>query len=843
MPTIRLKRGTRSQILSGSFLEGEPLFSTDTMELILQGVSSKVILARADLDNVENVAILNKIKEVDGTGSGLDADTVDGFHASQTPTANQIPVLDSNGILNLSYGANLAISLGKVGIGISSPSQKLSVSGRIQIGDDNELSVAGTVRWTGTDFEGYTGSEWASFTTSGITPSPLEEVIKASGATLSDSEVRNTIINNYGQTSHIIYTLPVAAAGMNFTIIIGSGGESSDSSLSNIGKALRIEPDSSNSIYFNNVDAGRGTNVGAPLAIKGSQIKFTSFKTGSSNWNWLAVTKGLGWDVCVNVWSITSSLNQAKNQLAGCGDMNVALSFGGNTGSTVNTTEKWSGSSWVTTSALNQARGYLAGCGNVNNALSFGGWNGASYLSTTEKWSGSSWATTTALNQARSNLAGCGNVNNALSFGGWNGIAVNTTEKWSGSSWTITSSLNRARTELTGCGDINNALSFGGWNGTSYFNTTERWSSTSWATTSVLNQAKSGLAGCGNVDNALSFGGYTGSTVNTTEKWSGSSWVITSVLNQARTEFTGCGDVNTALSFGGLGNTSYLNITEKWSPFTPNFVTAWRTASRMNQARSSLAGCGDVNNALSFGGWNGIAVNTTEKWSGSSWITTTVLNITRVALTGCGNVNNALSFGGETGVGSRVNTTEKWSGSSWATTSVLSQVKSQLAGCGDMNTALCIGGTPAGGAVTGTTEKWSGSSWATTSSLNQARCALAGCGNVNSALSFAGWDGTNYFETTERWSGSSWATTSTLNQVKRDLAGCGNVNNALCFGGWNNTSYFNTTERWSGSSWATTSSLNQARCGLAGCGNVNNALGFGGSTGNYVGTTEKWSGV
>ncbi|MFA7506822.1 MAG: hypothetical protein WCZ11_01140, partial [Bacilli bacterium] len=74
-----------------------------------------------------------------------------------------------------------------------------------------------------------------------------------------------------------------------------------------------------------------------------------------------------------NYWSTTSSLNQARYQLAGCGDVNNALSFGGYTGADVATTEKWNGSTWSTTSSLNQARYYLAGCGDVNNALSFGG--------------------------------------------------------------------------------------------------------------------------------------------------------------------------------------------------------------------------------------------------------------------------------------------------------------------------------------------------------------------------------------------------------------------------------------------------------------------------------------
>jgi len=39
-------------------------------------------LAYNDLSNVNNHTVLNKIKAVDGSGSGLDADTVDGLHAS-----------------------------------------------------------------------------------------------------------------------------------------------------------------------------------------------------------------------------------------------------------------------------------------------------------------------------------------------------------------------------------------------------------------------------------------------------------------------------------------------------------------------------------------------------------------------------------------------------------------------------------------------------------------------------------------------------------------------------------------------------------------------------------------
>jgi len=55
---------------------------------------------------------------------------------------------------------------GKVGIGVSGPAEKLEVSGAIKIGTTSNTN-AGTIRWTGTDFEGYTGSNWVSLTSGG----------------------------------------------------------------------------------------------------------------------------------------------------------------------------------------------------------------------------------------------------------------------------------------------------------------------------------------------------------------------------------------------------------------------------------------------------------------------------------------------------------------------------------------------------------------------------------------------------------------------------------------------------------------------------------------------------
>ncbi len=60
----------------------------------------EAFLAKRDLSNITS---LGNILNLDGHGSNLDADRLDGYHASQTPTANTVPVSDSNGRLALGW--------------------------------------------------------------------------------------------------------------------------------------------------------------------------------------------------------------------------------------------------------------------------------------------------------------------------------------------------------------------------------------------------------------------------------------------------------------------------------------------------------------------------------------------------------------------------------------------------------------------------------------------------------------------------------------------------------------------------------------------------------------------
>jgi len=92
-------------------------------------------------------------------------------------------ILGNNKIETSANDLSLQPSSGNVGIGTTSPDQKLEVSGGIKIGDISGTPTAGTIRWTGTDFEGYTGTEWISLT---IAIANYVKPIGISSPTLSD---------------------------------------------------------------------------------------------------------------------------------------------------------------------------------------------------------------------------------------------------------------------------------------------------------------------------------------------------------------------------------------------------------------------------------------------------------------------------------------------------------------------------------------------------------------------------------------------------------------------------------------------------------------------------------
>ena len=67
---------------------------------------------KGDTPTLNAAAILTEVLKVDGTGSGLDADLLDGFHANTGTTANTIPVRNTQGAIpgNITGSAQTASS-------------------------------------------------------------------------------------------------------------------------------------------------------------------------------------------------------------------------------------------------------------------------------------------------------------------------------------------------------------------------------------------------------------------------------------------------------------------------------------------------------------------------------------------------------------------------------------------------------------------------------------------------------------------------------------------------------------------------------------------------------------
>ena len=551
-------------------------------------------------------------------------------------------------------------------------------------------------------------------------------------------------------------------------------------------------------------------------------------------------------------WMITSSLNTSSSASGACGTTSSTLLFGGwmNPMATMlPESEKWTGAAWSITTALNNLRAFLSGCGTVIDALAFGGSTTTELddlLNITEKLTNSIWATTSSLNISRYLLAGCGSTSKALAFGGAadSGINynLNSTEIWNGSVWSTTNNLTSGRNRITGCGSTSKALACSGNNG-SAMTLTELWNGMSWYTTSNLNVARYSMNCSGDPTNAISYGGIDSSILNEnsgildiTELWDGIVWSITSSLNVARRHVTGCGDGYAALSFGGFNGLA-VNSTERWNSTSDSRYYCWVVKSSLNILRSTLAGCGISTFALSFGGNNlptWLGLNSVEKYENSVWSVTSSLNNSSYALEGCGTMYAALSFGGSNG--SPINSTEKWNGTIWSITSSLNTARQSLSGCGSSSNALSFGGNS--GTIINNCEKWNSSTWQVTTSLNYSRHRTSGCGGINDAICVGGYFTSN-LSAVEKWNGATWSITTSSNIFVSQHKCCGDANTAILFGG-NTGSYSAVTEILKSNVWTITSSLNTARQSLSGCGNPTSALSFGGFTGDFVNVSEMW---
>ena len=317
----------------------------------------------------------------------------------------------------------------------------------------------------------------------------------------------------------------------------------------------RFTPGVSGSSQFYSSSYGHVTQLGISGSVSGSDHSFQLVDE-------LGHIKGV---VQAGVWSLGPNINNPRQDNAGAGVQNAALSFGGYppSGQTAASTEIYDGTTWSELNDLNLGRASGGGLGTVDAALYMGG---QPTISCTEEWNGTSWSEVTNMTTARANNQGVGTQNAGLIFGGNPGIA--TTEEYNGTSFSTGGSLITAIFGAGGAGIQNAGLKFGG-STPSVSNTTEHYNGTSWTAGGNLITARTYLKGAGTENSALAVMGFPAAGT-LTEHYDGSSWSAGGSLNIARSSGAATGVSYAAIAMGGAPATSQRESTELYEGTFPN---------------------------------------------------------------------------------------------------------------------------------------------------------------------------------------------------------------------------------------------------------------------------------
>ena len=624
--------------------------------------------------------------------------------------------------------------------------------------------------------------------------------------------------------------------------------------------------------------SGDATFTGA-ISTPQVDISGSFSTTGSVEFSYLSGSAGAA------AWSTGGALNDGRNFLAGVGQQNASLAFGGNANAASTCTEEYNGTSWSTGGDMATARCSLGGAGIQNAALGFGGVINSAFTNT-EEYDGSSWSAGGSMQCARYCMASGGTQNAAFSAGGKNSsfAPVACTEEYDGISWSNGGALQLANAGGAGAGTQNAALSFGGYTGGT---DTEEYNGTSWSSGGALSVSRYQLAGAGVQNAALAMGGNNGSDLTCTEEYDGSSWSTKAAMSLARRQLAGAGTTPAALVFGGNVNSTCTEEYTSATTYTPkktfdyddttgdldisgsshvtgSFVTtgsvdmayqsgsatftpggSWSTGGALATARYSMGGAGTQNATLAFGGDTTSEVACTEEYNGSSWSAGGALQIAREGLGGAGTQNAALAWRGRVSL-SNCLCTEEYNGSSWSTGGATNDGGDTFGSAGTQNAALTFGGRVGGTNCSTCTEEYNGTSWSNGGALQIGRFALAGSGTQNAGLAFGGYSAAagGFTGGTEEYNGTSWSTGGALQVARYQLAGAGTQDAALAAGGL--IAFTNPTactEEYDGSSWSTGGASSLNYYSRAGAGTQSSGIVFGGKdiSNNVYACTEEYN--
>ncbi|HMO41112.1 MAG TPA: hypothetical protein PKC76_13400 [Saprospiraceae bacterium] len=209
--------------------------------------------------------------------------------------------LGSNGNMFFRVGGNDRMTIdnnnGNIGMGTATPIERLDVNGGVKIGNTTSTN-AGTIRWTGTDFQGRKGNEWVSLTEGGGSSlwtqsgSHIHYIGGRIGVGITDpaylAHLRGStpalMIESTGNTNPFL-RFKRANDGVNDNYIaLGSTGN----------MFLRVGGTDRMTIAGNNGNVGIGTtNPGNRLQVNGDvQVSGKVKRTATGNANMVAIAYG-----------------------------------------------------------------------------------------------------------------------------------------------------------------------------------------------------------------------------------------------------------------------------------------------------------------------------------------------------------------------------------------------------------------------------------------------------------------------------------------------------------------------------------------------------------------------
>lgn len=224
-----------------------------------------------------------------GRGTGLNnttggANTFIGYNAdASTNNLTNATAIGANATVTASNSMVLGDNNVKVGLGISNPQEKLHVIGGIRLGITTN-TVAGNIRWTGSDFEGYDGSAWRSFTAD---ESILEDDDADTKIQVEESVDEDMIRFDLAGTEHFVMNGPhLGIFSSGGSVFLGEGAGANDDLSANQNVFIGYNSGNANTDGFNNIGIGHSaldanTSGASNVALGGNSL--TSNTIGNEN--------------------------------------------------------------------------------------------------------------------------------------------------------------------------------------------------------------------------------------------------------------------------------------------------------------------------------------------------------------------------------------------------------------------------------------------------------------------------------------------------------------------------------------------------------------------------------